>query len=81
MYTHADHLDFHLHEPPCCSVVATSFAAPPQLPRQDDAQRPTLSARQIEEAGRMTPEEAQEFAAILFPKLPPQSLESIKEIA
>ncbi len=55
------------------AVVATSFAAPPQPPPQDE--------RQLKEVGRMTPAEAQPFVALFFPPLPPRSLDSVKGIA
>lgn len=64
-----------------CAVAATSLAAPPQLPQQENSQKPSLDARQLQEVGRMTPDEAQSLVTIFFPKFPPQSLESDIEIA
>ncbi len=64
-----------------CAVAATALAAPPQLPQQESSQKPSLNARQIEEVGRMTPDEAQSLVAIFFPKLPTPTLGSDKEIA
>lgn len=81
-----------------CAVAASSFAAPPQAPQPQEAQRPSvvappqppqpqeaqrpsLNARQIQEAGRMTPDEAQSLMAIFFPKLPARSIETDKETA
>jgi hypothetical protein len=66
-----------------CNLTAFSFADPPQVKNLQEAPPPPppLTARQIAEAGRMTPDEAQSLVSIFFPKLPAQSPKSDKEIA
>jgi hypothetical protein len=67
------------------AVVTTSFAAPPQEPpsppRQDGAQRSPLNERQLQEVGRMNPDEAHSLVALFFSGLRPRSLDSNNQIA
>jgi hypothetical protein len=64
-----------------CTVVATSLAALPQAPSRDDPKPPPLDARQIANAGRLTPDEAQALVGFFLPKLPQPAPESDKTIA
>ena len=66
-----------------CAAVASSLGAPPQPQRPGTSQQPSppLNEQQLQAVGRMTPEEAQTIVGIFFPKLPPRSLDSVKEIA
>jgi hypothetical protein len=66
-----------------CTVVATSLAAAPQPPGQGGGQQPArpLNERQLQDVGRMSPNEALSIVDIFFPQLPSRSLDSDKAIA
>ncbi len=65
-----------------CAVPTTLFAGlPRQAPGQEGVQRPPLDQRQLEQVGRMSPDEAQPFMLHFFQRLRPRSIDSDKEIA
>jgi hypothetical protein len=65
-----------------CAVPTTLLAGlPRQAPPQEVPQPRPLDQRQLEEVGRMSPNDAQPFIQHFFERLRPRSLDSDKEIA